>query len=560
MSKIFHAIYLPFLRYTLREAGHFLACESERMAMIRALRAEMGRGRNLLEIVQKHAMIDIGSNSIRLVIIGVDRDYFFKELLNFKAVARLSNFIDENNNLSREGTSVLLTVLKRFQSIIERERDVLVVDAFATAAMRKAKNREAVLKLILEQTGLTVRLLSGIKEAYYGYYAIINSTFVEDGISIDIGGGSTEVTMFKNRKLIHSHSFPFGAVTLYKTFYKNGDPNAGEKLEAYIKKAFSSFDWLCGNQLPIIGIGGTARNLARIDQLQEHYPMVGLHQYTIPRGRLDELTKKLASMTIEERESMDGLSKDRADIILPASGVINMLVKMNHGDTFMLSGDGLREGVFYEWVLGQRGEERIPYVLNESLRQMRRNFNLDSNHTAYVKTLAFQVLEGILVLLKEKVSDRRIAWLLSHSADLAYLGEFVNNESSSAQTFYLLTNININGISHHDRLAVALVSSFKNRSNLIDFAKPFQQLVTKEELRLYETLGAVLRLAHDFDRTKLHVVDRLSVKLTKKKQVQITAYYHNDAYFEEQAAQRHKKHLERALKTSVAIQFKNADE
>jgi exopolyphosphatase/guanosine-5'-triphosphate,3'-diphosphate pyrophosphatase len=84
--------------------------------------------------------------------------------------------------------------------------------------------------------------------------------------------------------------------------------------------------------------------------------------------------------------------------------------------------------------------------------------------------------------------------------------------------------------------------------------------VTKEELRLYETLGAVLRLAHDFDRTKLHVVDRLSVKLTKKKQVQITAYYHNDAYFEEQAAQRHKKHLERALKTSVAIQFKNADE
>lgn len=513
-----------------------------------------------MEIVQKHAMIDIGSNSIRLVIIGIDRDYFFKELINFKAVARLSNYIDENDNLSREGTAVLLSVLKRFQFIIEREKDVCVVDAFATAAMRKAKNRDAVLKRVLNETGVEVRLLSGLKEAYYGYFAVINSTYVDDGISIDIGGGSTEVTMFKSRRLIHSHSFPFGAVTLYQTFCKNGDPDAMERLEAYVKKEFASLDWLCGNELPIIGIGGTARNLARIDQIQEHYPMIGLHQYTIPRERLNNLTKKLASMTIEERESMDGLSKDRSDIILPASAVINLLVKMNHGETFMLSGEGLREGAFYEWVLRQRNETRIPYVLNESMRQMRHNFNLDSHHTSYVKKLAFQVLNGLLELLKGKSSEKRIAWVLSHSADLAYLGEFVNNESSSAQTFYLLTNININGISHHDRLAVALVASFKNRANLIDFAKPFQQLLTKDEMKLYETLGAVLRLAHDFDRTKLHVVDRLAVKMTKKKQLQIIAYYHDDAYFEEQAAQRHKKHLERALKTTIAIQFKRVAE
>ncbi|GAY77182.1 Ppx/GppA family phosphatase [Sporolactobacillus inulinus] len=508
-----------------------------------------------MDISQKHAMIDIGSNSIRLVIVGIDRDFFSKEMMNFKAVARLSNYIDEQERLSEQGISVLLSVLRRFQFIIERESDVQLVDAFATAAMRKAKNREAVFQQVREETGLSIRLLPGLQEAFYGYLAVINSTYVEDGITIDIGGGSTEVTMFRNRRLIHSHSFAFGAVTLYQSFYKNGAADAGDRLETYIKNNFSEVDWLSGNRLPIIGIGGTARNLARIDQIREHYPMVGLHQYTMPRERLNRLTNVLAKMSIEERETMDGLSKDRSDIILPAAAVINTLVKMNEGESFMLSSEGLREGVFYEWVLKQRRQVRIPYVLNESLRQLRRDFNLDSAHTAYVKKLAFQILMGIMDFIKgTTASEERIAWVLSHSADLAYLGEFINNESSSAQTFYLLTNMNINGISHHNRLAVALVASFKNRSRLADYAKPFQKLVTKDELKLYELLGAVLRLAHDFDRTKLHVVDRLSVKMTKKK-LRIIAYYHGDAYFEAQAAQRHKKHLERALKASLAINF-----
>ncbi|RYL92656.1 Ppx/GppA phosphatase family protein [Sporolactobacillus sp. THM19-2] len=508
-----------------------------------------------MEIVQKHVMIDIGSNSIRLVVIGIDKHYFFEELLNFKAVARLSNYIDAHDQLSETGISILLTVLQRFRSIISREKNITAIDAVATAAMRKAKNRDQVFARVKERTGLTIRLLSGLKEAYYGYYAVINSTYIENGISIDIGGGSTEVTVFRNREMIHAHSFAFGAVTLYKTYYAGGDPKARDKLEDFLKKTFSAYEWLINQDLPVIGIGGTARNLARIDQMQQHYPMVGLHQYTLPRARLNHLTHELASMSLSERESMDGLSKDRADIILPASAVINMLVKLNRGGQFILSGEGLREGVFYEWMLRQRGMDRIPYVLNESIRHLRRNFNLDYHHTNYVKKLAFQIFDGVLPFINRSFPEKRSAWLLSHSADLAYLGEYVNNESSSAHTFYLLTNININGISHPDRLAVALIASFKNRSKLLDFAAPFAKIVSKNELKMYETLGAVLRLAHDFDRTRQHVVDEVTVQQTAKKKLHFSAFYHDDAYFEEQAAQKHKKHVERALQSSINLQF-----
>lgn len=508
-----------------------------------------------MQIVQKHAMIDIGSNSIRLVIIGIDKYFFFQELHNFKAVARLSAYVDENEHLNKKGIDLLITVMLRFRSILDREHGVTAIDAVATAAMRKARNRSAVFKQIRKKTGIRVRLLSGLEEARYGYYAIINSTSLEDGISIDIGGGSTEVTLFRDRELIHAHSFAFGAVTLYQSFFAAKDSGGAKGLEAYLRRSFAELGWLTDQPLPVIGIGGSARNLARIDQNQQHYAMSGLHQYTIPVGRLNKLASSLASMSVSERESLDGLSKDRSDIIVPAAIVIDTLVKMNRGSNFILSGEGLREGVFYEWLLKSRGLRRIPYVLSESIRQLRRNFNLNSDHTNYVKKLAFQIFDGLRPVVDWTYPEARTAWLLSHSADLAYIGEYVNSESSSAHTFYLLTNININGISHRDRLAVALIASFKSRSKLHDFAGPFQNMVTKEELRMYETLGAILRLAHDFDRTGQHVVDEVKVKLSKKKIPEICAFYHADPFFEDQAAQKHKKHLERALKMPLVVTF-----
>ncbi|WKB36185.1 hypothetical protein QS257_02755 [Terrilactibacillus sp. S3-3] len=268
--------------------------------------------------------------------------------------------------------------------------------------------------------------------------------------------------------------------------------------------------------------------------------MVGLHQYTIPRSRLNELTEELLSLSLEQRENLEGLSKDRADIIVPAAKVINTLVMMNKAEIFMLSNEGLREGVFYEWLLQAKGVTRIPYVLKESIRQLAKNFQLDTAHTGHIKKLAFQLYEGIQPLIKDRFPEEKKVWLLSHSADLAYIGEYINNESSSAHTFYLLY-ISINGLSHEERLALAFISSFKSRSKLNDFAAPFQNMITKEQLRVYEILGSVLRLAHGLNRTRQKVVDDLNVTIGKNKAIDITIHYHDDPYFEEQFTQKQKK-------------------
>ena len=147
--------------------------------------------------VRQLAVIDIGSNSVRLVInqIGPKRGY--KELHNFKSVARLSAHIDEKGYLTNEGLNTLIVTLNRFKAILH-SYPVDKVNIVATAAIRNAKNQQEIVKFISDRVGFEVRVLSEYEEAYYGYFAVINSTSLKNGVTIDIGGGSTEITLFEN--------------------------------------------------------------------------------------------------------------------------------------------------------------------------------------------------------------------------------------------------------------------------------------------------------------------------------------------------------------------------
>ncbi|WP_054635461.1 hypothetical protein [Thalassobacillus sp. C254] len=166
---------------------------------------------------EKVGVLDIGSNSIRLVIHKIDDQKRYRQLHNLKQVARLSSHIDLDGRLTPEGFEVLKSALIQFEEIIQHHH-VTKVKVAATAAIRNAVNQQDILDFIHKETSLYVRVLSGKEEAYYGYLAVVNSTSLREGITVDIGGGSTEVTYFHHRRLIYSHSFPFGALTLKNNF------------------------------------------------------------------------------------------------------------------------------------------------------------------------------------------------------------------------------------------------------------------------------------------------------------------------------------------------------
>ncbi|WP_231686742.1 Ppx/GppA family phosphatase [Bacillus sp. JCM 19034] len=276
------------------------------------------------------AIVDLGSNSIRLVINEIEKNGRYKEVHNFKTVARLSSHLNEQGILSNEGIQIILDTLSRFKTILTSHQ-INNINIIATAAMRKAENKKEIVKLVKKKLNLDIQILSEYEEAYYGYLAVVNSMSIETGLTIDIGGGSTEITYFKNRKLIYYHSFPFGAVTLHKQFFSSNQSQSRQiqSLRKFILNQLKTLPWL--KQIlveSVIGIGGSARNLSLIHQRQINYPLAGIHQYEYPAIELVQMNQHLQKTSYEDRLTIDGLSKDRADIIILQQKSSHLLFNM----------------------------------------------------------------------------------------------------------------------------------------------------------------------------------------------------------------------------------------
>src|SRR5690606_1479843 len=319
---------------------------------------------------EKYAIIDIGSNTIRLVIYTRDKSGRFTESENVKAVARLRNYLNEDNVLKQEGIDVLIKTLKSFQEVT-RHHQLKDIKCVATAAVRQAVNQDSILAAVEKETDFTMRILSEFEEANYGYLAVVNSTPFASGITVDIGGGSTEVTYFHNRQLIFFYSFPFGALSLKQQFVEGNTPTKGElrELRSFLKEQFDQLEWLADKRLPLIGIGGSARNMAQIHQEHIEYPLSGVHQYMMIRDDVEEVSDLLKSVDFSELQRLEGLSKDRADIIIPAVEVFRYLMELIDTKQFALSRKGLRDGVFYEETTKDFDLSVFPNVVEESFHE-----------------------------------------------------------------------------------------------------------------------------------------------------------------------------------------------
>lgn len=504
---------------------------------------------------QNIALIDIGSNSIRLVIFNLDNRGFYKEIQNLKVVARLSSHLNKDGNITKKGIDVLIDALLHFQEVT-RTYHVTKIKCVATAAIRQAKNQEKIISAVTEATDFQVRILSEYEEAFFGYLAVTNSTNIEDGLTIDIGGGSTEVTLFKNRCLLNYHSFPFGAITLKQKFIKNEIATNQEltALKVFLKEQFSSLNWLKQNDLPVIGIGGSARNLSLIQQRQTNYPLAGLHQFEMSFKNIKAITNNLKELSFKQRQMVDGLSKDRADIIIPAAEAISTFMQVSGAEQFIMSSKGLRDGLFYEELFGQLKIDCFPNVAEESFYQLSQDYEVTINNVKYISKLATQLFYELLPYFNFTLTELDLR-LLHLSCRVLYLGEFISYESSSQHTFYLLTNLSIDGLSHIDRLKIALIASFKSKNALYSYLTPYKEWLDVESIEKLETLGAILKFSYSLNKTRQQSISSVCVVEANDAVITLKLTCTLDAYFEETQAQKYKKHLERLVKKRVELLF-----
>ncbi|MDB4896712.1 MAG: putative exopolyphosphatase, partial [Firmicutes bacterium] len=370
-------------------------------------------------------IVDLGSNSVRLSVTRIQEDGGYRVIAEVKAVVRLSAEIGPDGAIGAAGLEHTLAVLRDFQRV-GKAYGVGRYIAVATAAARQAKNGAEFIAAVTKETGIALQIIPGAEEGELGLTGALNTIAETDGLLIDIGGGSTELVRFSGRRLTAVVSLPYGAVNLTASFLPggNGGKDAVERLERFLADVLMTVPWLPGARgLPLIGVGGSIRNVGRIDQKAVDYPLPLLHNYRLAPERVAKVYKELRSLSVKERRKVPGLSDDRAEIILPAVAMMQQVLLRSGAGEMVISGTGLREGLLYRHLLQDRESPVLDHVLSHSIANMVHIHGLDERLSREMSRVALALYDGLQPLHKLPDWGRRVLWA---AAALAQAGSTVN--------------------------------------------------------------------------------------------------------------------------------------
>ncbi|MDK2807935.1 MAG: exopolyphosphatase / guanosine-5-triphosphate,3-diphosphate pyrophosphatase [Clostridiales bacterium] len=303
--------------------------------------------------MKTYGVIDIGSNTIRLVLYKWENQEL-TALLNNKNVAGLAGYIKKDNHLSHAGVEKAVCALSEFKEIIEK-MGIEEVHVFATASLRNITNTEEVVNRIYEKTGFRVHVITGEEEATLDYMGALHKTSVNDGLLIDIGGGSTEFVHFRERKLLTAKSIRIGSLNLFSKYVEEIIPGKKEtkKMTSKVIEELEACDFLKQNELPdtLCGVGGTAR--ATLKMIQAKYP----EDIEADGSYSADTLHKLFSLFEEDRSSFIKLAlrnvPDRSHTILPGLIILKNIVEYCGVKKIVTSPYGVREGYLYSVLKGE---------------------------------------------------------------------------------------------------------------------------------------------------------------------------------------------------------------
>ncbi|MCL6605354.1 MAG: Ppx/GppA family phosphatase [Paenibacillus sp.] len=455
-------------------------------------------------------IIDIGSNSIRLVIYDTTPAGGYKIIKECKSSARLSEKITKEGRLEQKDMMTVVPILLQFKEVCQAF-DVDKIRAGATAAIRNAANSEEIITYLSEASSIPIEVISGHQEAYFGFLGVINAFDVEDGFVIDIGGGSTEITLFRGRRYQHSISFPFGAVNTNVLFGMGGNWNGEQvrKLQAYVIGRLVEHSWLnTGIGLPLFGLGGTLRSLGKLDQKQREYSLPNSHGYTMSTETIDRFMSILPEMTFEKRKDLDGLSKSRADIIVSGLIIFQTVYQYIHASSAIISGEGLREGMLHDLLEPESPvrDSALDYSLSTILRFDIRASKKHLDHICKLAHSLFTSLQG-----EGNIKEQEM--LIYVSIMLHRTGSNINYYQSKRHTRYWLMNSPIRGLTHRQLILCAMIASYSTKSRKQKLSTLHKDILLASDEEWIHKLGTLVQLSIALDGSETGVVNDLEAKL-----------------------------------------------
>ncbi|GAB6109517.1 Ppx/GppA phosphatase family protein [Fusibacter bizertensis] len=462
------------------------------------------------------AIIDLGSNSIRMNIIGINERGGYSIFDQASEMVRLSEGMGESLILQDLPIRRTINALLYFKKLIEVNKTQEVY-ALATAAVRMAANQNEFLAQVKAETGFDFTVLSGNQEAYYDYLGVVNSMSMDDALILDIGGGSTELIWMKKRKLKEAISLPFGSVTLTERF--SNIKNKKKRIEAahkYIDKYLDQLPWLKALKgKTVIGLGGVIRTLGKIDRDLNGYPIENMHNYRMHEGEVDTIFNMILSTDTKELDKISGISKKRADIITLGIMPFKCIFERINAPEIRISGNGLRDGYFYEKYFPSINQ---PIIVNDVLLQSKQNmirrFDINEKHAKHVQFLALKLYESLSPYTQYNQTDKKI---LSTAALLHDIGIHIEYYDHHIHGFYLILNGRLEGLTNTERLSVAYLVGSHREAGIKSRMTDFENILSRAEITRLGKLVVLLNIAEQLDRAENCAVKDLDITIKEGK-------------------------------------------
>ncbi len=461
----------------------------------------------------KLAAIDIGSNSIKLAVVDATASESFAVLTREKDVVRLGHETLRKNHLAPSAIERAVDCVKRYKSIAEA-RGAETIIAIATASVREANNSREFIKEVQKQTGIRVEILSGIEEARLIGLAASQGCALRGAtsINIDIGGGSTEISVFRDGLSLSLFSVKMGAVAMTEKFIFTDPPKSKElsNLKSEIHAAFErparelrgqKWQQATGTSGTILAVGAALRAVTTSEQERKNQAAQP-SEADVVLSELSRLNASLAGMDVLERRSLPGISSQRSEIIIAGAHILEGAMRALGINLLRTCDWALREGVIIDLLREMEAESRppLPDFTDPKLlgvHAVGKRFGYEEAHAQQVARLAECIFDNLAVTAKLTRHERM---LMSAAALLHDVGYHIAHESHHKHSLYLIENSELTGFSEDERAVIANIARY-HRGSPPRERHPEYAALNPADREIVCRLGAIVRIADALDRS-----------------------------------------------------------
>ncbi len=438
-------------------------------------------------MAKRTAVIDLGSNSMRMAIFERTSRLAFFILAEYKTKVRLGEGgYGSNNEISEASMQKAIKAFGEFDNIIKSYKCSKVL-CVGTSALRDAPNSGVLISLLRKKLGINLKVIDGKEEATFGAIAAKNLLHnLAECVTIDIGGGSTELARISNGKIVDVLSLDIGTVRLKELFFDKKNLN---KLPKFLSQITAQIDerFKCPN---LIAIGGSLRAISSAIMSKNLYPLSSLHGFCYKLSDEQAYIESIANVSVLELNKFP-IKKDRYDTIREGAHIFLALAKALNAKNVITSGVGVREGVFLKDFL--RPSLKFPENFNPSVKSLQDRFILSCN-----KAVARYAKDIFVALRKLHGLNESYLETLLIAAKLHNVGQEIGFYGDHKNSAYIILNALNYGFSHEQKALIAAVIGTNGKKNIYEFEK-YKNLLPKAECVRW--LSFILALAKALDIT-----------------------------------------------------------